>query len=541
MKKLNNLNISKSPGHDNLHPRILKELSETLAKPLCLIFNSSLRTSILPDDWKKAHISAVYKRKGVKSSANNYRPISLTSIVCKILESIIRDAVIDHMQTNNLFSDMQYGFIPGRSTSLQLLKMLDFVTDAVDSSCQVDVAYMDFVKAFDQVPHRRLMAKVESYGITGDILKWIRSFLSERFQRVVVNSDMSPWAPVLSGIPQGSVLGPILFVIYVNDLPDVTKCLTLLYADDTKVLNKISCVEDVSCLQEDLTSLQSWSAKWLLSFHPEKCKVLTIGTKSNCDKDVNRKYYLGQGVSQHDLENVNCMRDLGVCVDSVLSFDSHIHNMITKANRVVGLIRRSFLYLDEYIFLRLFKALVRPHLEYAQSVWCPWRYKHIDPLENVQRRATRLVPSLKSLSYEERLRKLNLPTLVYRRARGDMIETFKILKIYDRSVTPLFELNISRTRGNSFKLSKRRANKSVRSNFFSIRVVNMWNSLPNCVVEADSVIHFEILLDRFWQNAEFKFKYRAAPPNRVNTAGVLSVNQELDIEASPPASRSNSK
>ena len=211
----------------------------------------------LPLGWKTANVSAIFK-KGDKSNANNYRPISLTSVLCRIMESLVREEIIEHMKENNLFSSKQYGFITGRSTSLQLLKVLDIWTHILDMGGQIDVIYIDFMKAFDQVPHRRLIGKIESYGIGGDIIGWISDFLYDRTQRVLINGHPSASGKVTSGIPQGSVLGPLLFVIYINVLPDAVDSYAYLFADDTKLFSKIAKEEDVTCLQHDLTILQDW-------------------------------------------------------------------------------------------------------------------------------------------------------------------------------------------------------------------------------------------------------------------------------------------
>ena len=189
LKILNKLKISKSPGPDALHPRILFEIRDEICEPLSIIFNTSLRTGVVPQDWKSANITAIYK-KGSKKIAGNYRPISLTCIVCKLMETLVRNSLVEYMKKNNLFSNQQYGFISGRSTVLQLIRVLDRWTEILDKGGSIDVIYCDFMKAFDKVPHRRLIEKLEYYGIGDPLLSWIRAFLSNRKQRVAVNGTL---------------------------------------------------------------------------------------------------------------------------------------------------------------------------------------------------------------------------------------------------------------------------------------------------------------------------------------------------------------
>ena len=213
-----------------------------------------------------AYVSPIFK-KGARDKAESYRPISLTSIVCKLMESFVKDSIVTHMKAENLLSSKQYGFINERSTTTQLLPYLDKCIETIVSGGVVDTIYFDFAKAFDIVPHKRLLSKLESYGINGKVLEWIKAFLSNRGQIVNVNGMKRDPATALSRIPQCSVLGPIIFVIYINDLLEVLKCGTYLFADDTKIFRQITTKEDSLQLQSDINSLEQCSQKWLLTFH----------------------------------------------------------------------------------------------------------------------------------------------------------------------------------------------------------------------------------------------------------------------------------
>jgi hypothetical protein len=244
-QQLVNLKIDKSPGPDMLHPRVLHELRDVLIKPLTHLFTQSMIQGVLPNDWRMSTVTPVFK-KGKKDSINNYRPISLTCIACKIMESVIRNKLMAHFFANNLFSQKQYGFIKGRSTVLQLLQVFDDWSSLLEKKGQIDVIYTDLEKAFDKVPHQRLLSKLHSYGLNVTLITWIDSFLCHRLQRVKINSCLSECKPVLIGIPQGSVLGPLLFVIFINDLPleCSNMCESFLFADDAKLYKHIHNEQD---------------------------------------------------------------------------------------------------------------------------------------------------------------------------------------------------------------------------------------------------------------------------------------------------------
>ena len=506
--KLQNLNVNKSSGPDNIHPKILNEANDVLALPLKILFETSFKLKMLPHDWRSANISAIFK-KGSKLDIQNYRPVSLTCICCKLMESVLRDEIFKFFIENKLFSQAQFGFIKGRSTVLQLLKVLDNWTELLEAGGQIDVIYTDFEKAFDKVPHKRLISKLKSYKINQKIIDWIESFLSLRKQRVKINGVFSNWQDVISEIPQGSILGPLLFIIYINDLIENCKkgSKLYLYADDAKLFRHIVNNEDIEILQKDLDNVKEWSDKWLLKLNVDKCKVVSYG------KDIKNDsiYYINSNTDQQKLEKLEIIKDLGVIFDSKLKFDIHINEKVKKAYSILGVINRNFKHMTANTLILIYKSMVRSHIEYANSIWSPYRIMDIEKLEKVQKRATKMIPSIKNLNYEGRLKFLDLPTLKYRRLRGDMIEVYKIITLkYDsNSVIKFNRIENSCTRGNSYKLFKKNINSKIRKDFFSNRVITVWNSLPDIVVSAKTTNMFKNLLDKFWQCQDFKFNWRS--------------------------------
>ena len=503
---LKKLKPNKKEGIDKQTPRVLKEVAEEIVDIVVVLFDASLSKAEVPSDWLLSVIAVIYK-KGKKSLAGNYRPVSLTCILCKCMEKLVRDHIVEHMRKNNLFSKFQYGFLSGRSVTLQLLYAMDRWTEALDKGEEVDCIYTDFMKAFDRVPHQRLIAKMKSYGISEGICKWVEMFLCNRKQKVVINDAHSEWETVTSGVPQGSVLGPVLFVIFINDLPQEVISELLLYADDAKIYRTITNEADREQLQKDLHSMSIWSDIWLLSFHPDKLKKLTISRR---EYQTERRYYVGAD----PVKNVNSEVDLGVCVDSELNFDEQRKLRIGKANKMVGAVRRSFQFLDPYTFVKLYKSMIRCHVENAVPVWFPYLQKDIDEVEAVQRRATKMLAVTKGLEYEDRLRLLKLPTLVYRRHRGDLIELYKMLNgQYDQEVLPHFDMrsdivtNSRNIRNHSKQLFITRSSQDVRANFFTKRVAPVWNGLTQNVVDAPSVDCFKKRLDALWSNHPMKYDY----------------------------------
>ena len=371
-----------------------------------------------------------------------------------------------------------------------LLETFDSIFEILGEGNPVDLLYFDFSKAFDRVPHFRLLSKLEHMGIRGNVLNVIRDFLSNRTLKVSVNGKLSETKMVLSGVPQGSVLGPLLFVLFINDLPDNIKSAIKVFADDVKLIGNASHQHDI---EDDLKELEHWEKLWLLSFNVDKCKVLHIQHNENPLHD----YYLnGLRMNKSGQE-----KDLGVLTSDSLLWNEQIKSNVSKANQMICWIVRNLILREKSVMLSVYKALVRPHLEYCVQLWNPvaeqGSWGLILELEGVQRRFTRLIDEVGTLPYSERLEVLNLTTLAERRIRGDLIEAFKAVN----GISCLDStFNISRSGLNLVSKSIGKGStkvKSLRRKFLTERIVKIWNKLPFCVKSSSSVKDFKINLERF--------------------------------------------
>ena len=367
-KKIKAMKDNKSPGVDGIPPKLLMETVEQISIPLARVVNLSLKEGVVPFEWKEANIIPLFK-KGSRNKSENYRPVSLTSVICKLLERLIKDRMVDFLVKHKLLNSSQHGFLKARSCLTNMLCFWEEITKWIDVGSPVDIIYLDFQKAFDKVPHQRLLLKLKIRGIGDSITDWIEQWVTDRRQRVVVDGEVSNWKSVLSGVPQGSVLGPILFLIYINDLDDSITSNVLKFADDTKLY-------------------------------------------------VN--YQMGYTV----LGTTVTEKDLGVTISADMKLSEQCGIAASKGNQIIGLIRRNITYKGKKLIIPLYKVIVRPHLECCIQAWIPYRKKDIDTLERIQRRATKIIPELRDLSYEERLKECGLTTLETRRLRGDQILSF---------------------------------------------------------------------------------------------------------------------
>ena len=475
-KLMKNLDPSKAPGPDGISPKLLKELADDLSPALTLLFQSSLKTGIVPQDWRTANVTPVYK-KGERYRPENYRPISLTSIPCKIMEHIVTSTVMTFAEENNIICNEQHRFRRYHSCESQVLGLVDELSDDLEKGNQTDALIMDFSKAFDKVCHSLLIHKLQHYGITGEVKSWIQNFLNDRQQAVVVEGATSSFVPVESGVPQGSVLGPSLFLLYINDLPNSLSSTTRLFADDTMVHRPIRSDHDRQALQEDLDRLAAWEQTWMMHFHPDKCQTLHITRKR---APLNCQYHL----HGHTLHSVQEAKYLGVTITEDLNWATHIANIASKANRTLGFLRRNLKVGSKKIKEQAYNTLVRPSMEFASPVWDPYTDKDINTLEAVQRRAARWVTNRhrQTSSINAILSDLQWPTLQTRRRKSRLVAFYKYhhgCLVIDTPKRPIQSKPSQTTRQHhlaSYNLPSCRT--TYRKESFFPRTIREWNSLP---------------------------------------------------------------
>ncbi len=416
------------------------------------------------------------------------------------MESVIKSDMLKYLHENDLISGEQHGFLSRRSTGTQLLECTnDWVRAINDNKC-VDVVYLDYQKAFDSVSSAKLLLKLEMLGIGGFLLKWIRAFLAGRKQRVVVNDAFSDYCNVISGVPQGSVLGPLLFLLYINDIHDCVLDPGIklkLFADDVKlyVIYDKCLMGDRSLLCDPLERILAWSCLWQLNLAIPKCFILYIGRPG-----VNPK--LPCLLDGQVLESDSTVRDLGIHVSQNMKFSNHCQFIAAKAYSRMSMIFKCFSVYDKQVLLQAFKTYVRPLLEYNTYIWNPHYAKDIAIIENVQRRFTRRLFEVCDFGhpeYEVRLQKLGLDKLQLRRTINDLVMCRNIVfGLADLSYSDFFVPSLSRSnRPHSFKIQKCLANSDTAKHFFSFRVVELWNSLSSDVISKSTVDCFRVALKKY--------------------------------------------
>lgn len=489
---LQDLVVGKACGPDGLSARILRECAVELAVPLCKIFRMSLSKGIFPEKWAEANIVPIHK-KGSRRDPGNYRSISLLPLCAKAFEKVICDQLYQHTQP--FLSPLQHGFIQRRSCSSNLASFLAHGWTAIQEGVQLDTIYTDFSSAFQSVNHRLLLYKLHRmYGLEGNALKWLSSYLGRRKQRVVLNGKVSDWVPVTSGTPEGGHLSPLLFALFVNDLPTVIATNCLMFCDDVKIFHKVASLNDVITLQNDLNAVGRWAADWRLVLNASKCKAFKITLKRNF---VDSSYT----INGTKLENVKTIRDLGVIIDQKLTFEDHINTTVRKANRALGLLIRTLqsasrrCSFKKSSALAAFNSNVRPILEYCSVIWAGAAKTHLVRVERVQHRflmwlASHTDPHCPSLEYHRLLQFYDVRSLRARRAQSDVMFLVKLFKglISSSHLLTCFSLHVpSRSTRVAavtlFNVPRGRVNATQSSMF--VRAPRLVNEFVSCCPSSD--------------------------------------------------------
>ena len=518
LELLKRTNVNKASGPDGINSKLVKFCAKGLAKPLAILFNQIFRTGSIPNKWKLANVVPVFK-KGDKNSVTNYRPISLTSLPMKILEYCIKDLLIE--KCGHLIKDNQHGFSIEKSCLTQLLPIIDKFSVAMNSKSRVDTIYFDFAKAFDSVNHDLILLKLKNkFGVDGLLLQFLRDYLCNRYQQVAINGSLSGLLPVSSGVPQGSILGPLLFILFIDDICDeISEGTNLgLYADDTKIWREIFSDNDQIELQNDVNKLFAWSVSNLMTFHPDKCKVMAITNK--CLDYPLPFYEFYYHLDDKLLDYVNCEKDLGVVIDHKLSWTNHCEQAVNKATRQFNLLRRTCYFIKDSRQRRaLYLTLVRSIFEHCCQIWSPQNPSSLILFNKLQKRAVKWILREQQESYSPvdfltKQKELDILPMEHKFLFTDLVLFYKIINKEIKIELPYYiskfeSQDVEKVTRSSqpvkngsddlqYKCKLQPKVKCFQDSYF-VRTLNKWNKIPYEIRNSDNLDKFKALLkEHLW-------------------------------------------
>ena len=507
-KAIGEIRTTAAPGPDGIPPVLLKNCKDAISLPIFLIWQRSFDTGRVPDFYKSSNVTPLYK-KGSRSVASNYRPVSLTSHIVKIFERVIRKNLVGHLESNKLLTDHQHGFRKGHSCLTQLLHHFDEVLQNYLDGSDTDCIYLDYAKAFDKVDHGLLIRKLKNYGVNPKMIDWVESFLTGRFQQVAVNGVLSTAALILSGVPQGTVLGPILFLIFINDITScICNCTMRCFADDTRIMRRISRETDVPILQSELDNVVRWSSRNNMALHEDKFEYIKHNDKRSLST-TNDLIQLPEVADLHQyqtskgtLSPVSQLKDLGVTISGDLSWSLHIKTIADKARQKASWVLSVFHTRSPHVMITLYKSMIRSLLEYCCPLWNPSKIADIQELEGVQRTFTSRIAGCYELNYWERLKKLSLMSLQRRRERYIILHMWKLLHgVSSNDLRVQFTKRSSRSgiQANIPSICKgaSAAQQSAYDASFAVMGPKLWNSIPFHINEEDGFDTFKSKLTTF--------------------------------------------
>jgi hypothetical protein len=421
LKILKSLDIGKANGPDGISNRILKEASSEIATPLSDLLNSSFNLSKVPRQWKESNICPIHKKED-RSLVTNYRPISLLSCVGKVQERVVYLHLYRYLKTNKLLTWKNSGFKELDSAMNQLLFITDKIHKALEEGKEICLVFLDVSKAFDRVWHSGLLHKLRCLGIEGNLFDWLCNYLKDRRIRTIINGQTSDWQNTTAGVPQGSILGPLLFLVFINDITTNIECDIHLFADDTSLMDVIdNYIVSYAKLNRDLNRLSNWASKWMVTFNANKTVYLQVTRKHNpAPKPILRL----NGVIINEAET---HKHLGLTFNSSLTWTDHINQLVSKASRCIGLLKRIGRDVPRQCLEVLYKSMIRPIMEYADIIFDGSSDASLKRLEDTQRQAALACTSAyKHTRHVNLLEELGWSPLAIRRKHHRMNQMFKI-------------------------------------------------------------------------------------------------------------------
>lgn len=493
---LSNLEVGKAAGPDGINNIVLKHCATQLSVPLSRLFNLSLSSGIFPGTWKEANVTPIYK-KNDPADPSNYRPISLLSTVGKTMEKVIHKHLFNYLRDNSLLSPLQSGFVPGDSTVNQLVDIYNTFCKAMDDGLEVRAIFCDISKAFDRVWHKGIISKLHSVGIRGSLLSWFSSYLDNRKQRVVLPRGSSTWQTIKAGVPQGSILGPILFLIYINDITQDIGSSIRLFADDTTLYIIIDDpIVSAQILEDDMQKISNWADKWLVTFNPTKTESLLLSRKTS------RPYHPPVFMNNHAISEVESHKHLGLTFDKRLSWHSHIDIIMEKAWKRIHIMRKLKFILDRASLQTIYFSFIRPVLEYADVVWNNCTTQESNELDKIQNEAARIVTgATKLISINNLYQETGWELLSSRRSTHKLVLFYKMV---NRQVPDYLSDLVPNSVGSQSRYSLRNERNlqaiacktSLYANSFLPSTINQWNSLPDDIKHSPTLNIFKSKLKK---------------------------------------------
>ena len=480
-------------GPDGISSQMIRGTATAISPTITKIFNRSLKQSRVPDLWKVSNVTPIPK-DGDPTSPSNYRPISLLSLISKALERIVHKRISKFLYSNKLLSNCQFGFRPKSSTQEALLSVTNDWHKLLENDHQVATVFFDVKKAFDSVPHPQIISSLQAVGICGNLLHWTKDYLTNREQRVVLEGTMSDPVAVTSGVPQGSILGPLLFNIFMNSIANInlsTNAKLILYADDILLYKPINSTIETQDLQGDVNEINSWMQSHGLTANHSKTKLLTI-TRST------RTIPMNIDINNHRISPCDTVKYLGVTINNDLKWACHIHNTCKKAKQHLGFIHRKFHKSPPQIRNQIYRTAVLPKLDYCGAVWDPHHHTDIKKLESVQKFAGKIVTKQWRAEYPDLLASLNWKPLSSRRKNQKLKVCFNILNnlsIISPNVFTLHPRPSPRHPHNQIIFKPYVKTLAHRHSFF-VSVIPIWNSLPLNVISSPSPSAFKLSLSK---------------------------------------------